>query len=41
MKKRLPIFTIIVIIILFLAFFSKCEKGVKVETWGINRTIKW
>lgn len=26
---------------LSLAFFSKYEKGAKIETWGMNRSINW
>lgn len=40
-KKKLYILVIIVAIILFIAFFCKYEKGVKVGTWGMNRSINW
>lgn len=39
-KKKLYIFVIIAIV-LFLIFFSRVEKGVEVETWGVNRSINW
>lgn len=38
-KKKLYIFTIIVIVILFLVF--NYEKGLEVGTWGMNRKIDW
>lgn len=40
-KKNLYIVAIISLIIMFLAFFSQFEKGVKVGTWGVNRSITW
>jgi len=40
-KKKLYIFAIIVVVIIFLAFFSNYEKGVEVGNWGINRSINW
>ncbi|SFN05516.1 hypothetical protein SAMN05421594_0679 [Chryseobacterium oleae] len=40
-KKKFYIFAIIAAIILFLAFFSKYEKGVEVGIWGMNRSINW
>jgi hypothetical protein len=40
-KKKLYIFAIITIVIIFLAFFSKYEQGLKMGTWGMNRTINW
>ncbi len=40
-KKKLYIFAIIMVIILFLVFISKYEKGVEVGTWGKNRSINW
>lgn len=40
-KKKLYIFAIIVVGIIFLTFFSNYEKGVEVGTWRINRSINW
>lgn len=40
-RKNLYILVIITVTMLFLAFFSKYEKGVKIETWGMNRSINW
>lgn len=40
-KKKFYIFTIILVIIVLLAFLSNYEKGVEVGTWGINRSINW
>lgn len=40
-KKTLYIFVIITIIILFIVFFSNYEEGLKVSTWGMNRSISW
>lgn len=37
-NKKVYIFAIIATIILFVAFFSKYEKG-EVGTWGVNRSI--
>lgn len=38
-KKKLYIFTIIAIILLLV--FSRIEKGLKIGTWGMNRSINW
>ena len=40
-KRKFYIFVIITVIILFLLFFVKYEKGVDVRTWGMNRNINW
>lgn len=40
-KNKFYIFAIIVVTIVFLAFFSNYNKGVEVETWGVNRSINW
>lgn len=40
-KKKLYIIVKVSLIIMLLAFFSKFEKGVKVGTWGVNRSITW
>lgn len=40
-KKKLYIIVIVLVIIILLSFFSKFEKGVKVENWGVNRSITW
>ncbi|MCS3533087.1 hypothetical protein M2373_004514 [Chryseobacterium sp. JUb7] len=41
MKKRRYVFTIVMLITLFLVFISMYEKGFKVGTWGKNRSINW
>lgn len=40
-KKKFYIFAIISVIIVFLVFVSKYEKGLKIGTWGKNRSINW
>lgn len=40
-KRKFYIFIHVTVIILFLLFFVKYEKGVEVGTWGMNRSINW
>lgn len=40
-KNKLYIFVIMAVIILLLIFIFEYEKGVKIGTWGVNRSIKW
>lgn len=40
-KKETLYLLIVATLILFLAFFTKYDKGVKVGTWGFNRSINW
>jgi hypothetical protein len=40
-KNKLYIFVIMAVIILLLIFIFEYEKGVKIGTWGVNRSINW
>jgi len=40
-KKKVYIFVVITVIILFILFNVKYAKGVEVGTWGRNRSINW
>ncbi len=40
-NKKLYILAITVLIILLVIFLSRYERGIKVGTWGMNRSINW
>lgn len=40
-RKKAYIFVILAIVILFIFFNVKYEKGAEAGSWGINRSVNW